>query len=108
MHSDPNHAFDVDPGGGHHRLTFAWIAGVVHIDEHRIEKWIRHGGGRATPTHGILRGCDQGCERYVLVAGDDPFAAATRPAEDLELELMGLRPDDFEPLPAPPDEPPAE
>jgi hypothetical protein len=56
---------------GAHSIKFVWAGGRgdVHIDDHDPA---RHGVKRG---HVILRGCDNGCGVYKLVAGDDPRAA---------------------------------
>ena len=56
----PHHERAGADGDGHHAIVFVWAPGCVHIEDHDPP---------------VLRGCDQGCDRYHLVAGDDPFAA---------------------------------
>lgn len=55
-------------GEQHHSITFVWVPGCVHIDDHDPKT---HG----TPAgeHVILRGCDHGCDQYHLVEGHDPY-----------------------------------
>jgi hypothetical protein len=45
---------------GHHEITFVWVPGCVHIDDHD-EK--------------VLQGCDNGCDTYHFISGTDPRTA---------------------------------
>lgn len=73
----------IDPDGQpvdgeeHHSITFVWVPGCVHIDDHDPE---RHG----TPAgqHVVLRGCDHGCDTYHLVEGSDPYHPSNFVTED--------------------------
>lgn len=64
-------------GGGHHSITFKWLPGCAHIDDHE-------------PRHHPLQGCDEGCKDYRLIAGVDPRRAPTIEVSDAELEALRL------------------
>lgn len=72
-HSVLDAAGDPVDGEGHHMIVFAWVPGCVHIDDHADSEPIPRAWLPILKSpHPILRGCDQGCGGYVLVAGDDP------------------------------------
>lgn len=81
LHPAAGHDLEL-AGGAHHLIVFRWAPGCVHIDDHIPERPGLRG-------HAVLRGCEQGCDEYLHVAGADPRAAGIFRYATLA-ELLGM------------------